>query len=70
MAAQPTNWIRGRIHVELGKLADLAGKRADATSSYRTAKMTCEANADTLCAIEAASLLKKPFAFTGGEPIH
>ena len=70
MAAKPTNWIRGRIHVELGKLADLAGKRADATFNYRTAKTTCEANADTLCAIEATSLLKKPFAFSGGEPIH
>ena len=70
MAAQPTNWIRGRINVELGKLADLAGKRADATSHYRTAKSICEANADTLCRDEATRLLNKPFAFTGGEPIH
>ena len=70
MAANPTNWVRGRIHVELGKLADLAGKRADATSNYRIAKTTCETNADTVCAEEAKMLLKKPFAFSGGEPIH
>jgi tetratricopeptide (TPR) repeat protein len=70
IAAKPTNWIRGRIYVELGKLADLAGKRADAQSAYRTAKTTCEANADTLCAEEASKHLKKPFAFTGGEPLH
>jgi tetratricopeptide (TPR) repeat protein len=70
MAAKPTNWVRGRIHVELGKLADLAGKRTDATSNYRIARTTCEANADTVCAGEAARLLKKPFAFSGGEPLH
>jgi len=70
LAAQPTNWVRGRIHVELGKLADLAGRRADALAEYRIGKTTCEANIDTLCANEASRHLKKPFAFTGGEPLH
>jgi tetratricopeptide (TPR) repeat protein len=66
LAAQPTNWVRGRIHVELGKLADLAGKRADALAAYRIAKPICEANADTLCANEASKYLRAPFAFSGG----
>jgi tetratricopeptide (TPR) repeat protein len=70
MSAQPTNWIRGRIYVELGKLADLAGKRAEAQTAYRTAKTACEAHADTLCANEASTHLKKPFAFRGSEPLH
>ena len=70
IAAQPTNWIRGRINVEQGKLADLAGRRADAIMAYRTAKTMCEANADTVCKEEAANLLKKPFAFSGGDPLH
>jgi tetratricopeptide (TPR) repeat protein len=70
LAAQPTSWVRGRIHVELGKLADLGGRRAEATAAYRTAKSLCDANADALCAGEASKYLRKPFAFTGGEPIH
>ncbi len=70
MAAQPTNWVRGRIYVELGKLADLAGKRAEATTAYRNAKTLCEANADSLCASEASKHLKKPFAFSAGDPLH
>ena len=70
MSAQPTNWVKGRIHVELGKIADLGGKRADATNAYRTGKTICEANADTVCVSEANRHLKRPFAFSGGEPIH
>ena len=59
----PTGWVRGRIHVELGKLDDLAGRRADALAEYRTAKSLCEANSDPLCVKGAEALLKRPFSF-------
>ncbi len=70
LTANPMNWIRGRIHVELGKLADLAGKRTEALVAYRTAKSICETSADTICEDEASRFLKRPFAFGAGEPIH
>lgn len=66
LAVGPTNWIRGRIHVERGKLADLAGKRADALAAYREAKALCAANADAICENEANRLLRRPFSFTAG----
>ena len=70
MSAQPTNWIKGRIYVEMGKIADLGGRRADAMTAYRTGRSLCEANADTLCVQEAKTRLKKPFAFGGSDPLH
>jgi len=70
MNAQPMNWVKGRIYVEIGKIADLGGRRADAMTAYRAGKSLCEANADTLCEAEADRHLKKAFAFSGGEPLH
>jgi hypothetical protein len=61
MKSSPTNWIRGRLHVELGKLADLDGRRPDAVGLYRTAKSICQASADTVCQAEADRLIRKPF---------
>src|SRR6185503_7744493 len=66
LAAGPTNWIRGRIYVEIGKLADLAGRRPEAVAAYRTAKSICDASADSICADEASRFLKRPFAFNAG----
>ncbi len=70
LAMNPTTWVRGRIHVEMGKLADLAGRRPDAVTAYRTAKSLCESVADAICAGEAGRLLKRPFTFSAGGPIH
>lgn len=70
LGAGPTNWIRGRIHVELGKLADLAGKRTDALAAYRTGRSLCQTSADTLCEAEANRHLRRPFSFTSGQPLH
>lgn len=67
--ASPTNWVRGRIHVEVGKLADLAGRRDDALSAYRIARSLCAANADSPCENEANRLIRKPFSFAGRESI-
>ena len=41
------DWVRGRIHRELGKLADLAGDRAHARDEYRLADRLCQQDHDT-----------------------
>lgn len=52
----PLGWVQGRIHVELGKLADLEGDRATAVSLYQRAAGICRAQQDPACAEEAARL--------------
>jgi tetratricopeptide (TPR) repeat protein len=65
LGAGPSDWIRGKIQLELGKLADLAGRRADAVNAYRTAARLCGATADPMCEKEANRYLKKAFSFSG-----
>lgn len=65
----PELWIRGRIELTLGKLADLSGRRADARDLYRRARDTARAASDAPTRIEASRLLGRPFilsrTFTG-----
>lgn len=56
LAQGPLGWVQGRIHVELGKAADLEGNRGAAVSLYRKAIAICEANQDPACKEEAARL--------------
>lgn len=63
LASQPLGWIKGRSHVELGKIDDLGGRRAEALKHYETARTTCETSRDPLCANEAARFIRKPFRF-------
>jgi tetratricopeptide (TPR) repeat protein len=63
LAAEPPGWIRGRVHLELGKIDDLGGRRAGALEHYKTAKSTCEASRDPGCANEAGRLIRRPFRF-------
>lgn len=63
LGADPPGWVRGRIHVELGKIEDLGGRRAAALEHYRTAKTACEASRDPSCANEAGRLIRRPFSF-------
>jgi hypothetical protein len=63
LAAQPPGWIRGRVHLELGKIEDLGARRAGALEHYKTAKSTCEASRDPSCANEAGRLIRRPFTF-------
>lgn len=63
--AKPSDWIRGKIRLEMGKLADLAGRRTDAEAAYRTAAQLCKASADSMCEKEATRHLKKAFSFSG-----
>ncbi len=55
------DWVRGRIHRELGKLADLAGDRLRARDEYRLADRLCEQDHDTDCADEARALMKTAY---------
>jgi len=55
------NWVRGRIHEELGKLAALAGDRSRALTEYRLADRLCTQDEDDDCAAEVATLMKRGF---------
>jgi tetratricopeptide (TPR) repeat protein len=61
LMADAPNWVRGRTHKEMGKLADLAGHRADALVAYRTAARLCRAGHDDLCVDETNQLIRKPY---------
>ncbi|HEX7139471.1 MAG TPA: hypothetical protein VF219_16580 [Vicinamibacterales bacterium] len=52
------DWVQGRVHKELGKLADLAGDRSGALDQYRLADRLCRRDRDDLCADEAAKWQK------------
>jgi len=51
-------WVKGRSHLELGKIAILAGNRALANEELRTAVKLCEQDNDPAFAEEARRLLK------------
>ena len=55
------DWLRGRIHLELGKLADLAADRATARHEYREAARLCREDADAACVREANALTKRGY---------
>ena len=62
LGADPVGWVRGRVHVEKGKLADLDGKRSLAVSEYNEASAICLRSNDPVCEAEATRLKKRPFA--------
>lgn len=62
----PVGWVNGRIHVELGKIADLQGRRQDAVAAYETGRAICEAEKDAAGAAEAKRFLRRPFRFSSG----
>ena len=53
------DWVRGRAHLELGKLAGLSGDIALATTELRLALRICDAGEDTVCARESRTLLTR-----------
>jgi tetratricopeptide (TPR) repeat protein len=59
--AVPAGWVDGRIHLELGKVADLHERRTEAVGEYRSAKSICDANDDPVCAGEASRLQRRPY---------
>ena len=58
---QPVEWVRGRIHLELGKVADLQGKRAVALGEYRQARTIADANDDALAEAAASRFERRPY---------
>jgi tetratricopeptide (TPR) repeat protein len=67
LRAEPVQWVRGRIRLELGKLADLAGRRPDALNEYREGRAACQSGSDPACVAEADRLLRRPFAMPSGK---
>ena len=61
LSAEAPEWLRGRAHKELGKLADLAGDRQRAIEAYRLAARICRAEHDSSCADEAGKLVKASY---------
>ena len=58
---QPVEWVRGRIHLELGKVADLQGNRAVALGEYRQARTIADANDDALAEGAASRFERRPY---------
>jgi tetratricopeptide (TPR) repeat protein len=65
LASQPVEWVRGRIHLEMGKVADLAGRRSEALSAYQVAKGVAESVNDPSSAAEATRWIRRPFTLSG-----
>ncbi|MEO6222496.1 MAG: tetratricopeptide repeat protein [Vicinamibacterales bacterium] len=63
LSQKPVGWIRGRIHIELGKIADIRHQRAVALTEYLAATELCRTYHDPWCQEEAARLRKAPFTF-------
>jgi hypothetical protein len=57
LAAEANDWVHGRAHKELGKLADLSGDRPRASEEYRLAIRLCREDDDTVCSDEATQLM-------------
>jgi tetratricopeptide (TPR) repeat protein len=55
------DWVRGRVHKELGKLKDLAGNRTGALDEYRQADRLCRSDQDSACTSDIPSLLKRAY---------
>jgi tetratricopeptide (TPR) repeat protein len=61
LAGTTRDWVRGRVHRELGKLADLSGDRPRALDEYRLADRLCRADHDGDCADEVKTLMKRGY---------
>ena len=64
LEAQPEPWVRGRILVAFGKLADLRGDRNEAKTRYNQAFVICQ-KVDPTCTAEARRYLFVPFKLDG-----
>ena len=68
LTVKPLPWVEGRIHVALGKLADLGGRRAEALDAYTKGRAQCTVDADTVCINEARQYQKQPFRVESRRP--
>jgi len=68
LAAGGREWVLGRCHTALGKLADLWGNRATALAEYRQAALLCARDHDSIGSEEADALQKRPYRGTVAAP--
>lgn len=64
----PAGWVRGRVHLELGKIADLRGQRTGAVEEYIRARTLCTTHQDPWCREQADQFSRRPFAFGAPAP--
>lgn len=55
------DWVRGRVHMELGKLADIGGNRPQAREHYSIAKRIAGEHNDPVGGKEADQWLREPY---------
>jgi tetratricopeptide (TPR) repeat protein len=63
LTQDPVGWVRGRTHLELGKVADLRGRRPLALEEYGRARALCTTHRDPWCLEQADIFRRRPFAF-------
>jgi hypothetical protein len=63
LSQNPAGWVRGRIHLELGKVADVRGQRPAALAEYAQARTLCSTHRDPWCIEQAGNFRKRPFRF-------
>lgn len=59
------DWVRGRIHKEMGKVADLEGDHSRAVTAYREAERLCRSDEDDACTKDLKTLVRHGYR-TGG----
>jgi tetratricopeptide (TPR) repeat protein len=57
LQATGLEWVHGRAHLELGKLALRSGQAPEARNEFRAALRMCEVMDDTICITESKGLL-------------
>ena len=62
------DWVRGRVHCELGKLADVSGDRTSAVREYRQALALAERDNDPLGKADAERLSARAYKATAPTP--
>ncbi len=61
LTSNPAGWTAGRLHLEIGKVNDLAGRRSEAVARYRLAQRIAGDTDDPLGTAEANRLLRAPY---------
>jgi tetratricopeptide (TPR) repeat protein len=61
LAAPSRDWVKGRVHLALGKAADLSGDRVEAKASYEAAILLAKRGEDPMVESEARILLRQPY---------
>ena len=64
-SANARGWVSGRAHLELGKIADLAGDRSRAREQYDRGRKLCGNAKDRKCRDAANNFRRRPY--TGNE---